>query len=92
MSHSGTSKLSGKELYKLAREFHNKDPNKAAKLYSRAANKGYSTAWRQLGSLHLQQGSKAKAISAYKKYLDLLPGAPDAEVIKRTVQRLGGTP
>ncbi|MEC9071573.1 MAG: FHA domain-containing protein, partial [Myxococcota bacterium] len=88
----GSSKLTGKELYKLAREFHNKDPDKAAKLYGQAAAKGHASSWRQLGTLHLQQGDKAKAISAYKKYLDLRPGAKDAEVIKKSVQRLGGTP
>ncbi len=82
---------SAKDLYKQARKLHNSSPKEAMKLYEQAAKRGYAKAYRQLGSLHIQQGSKPKAIAAYKKYLKLAPGAADAEVIKNTIIRLGGS-
>jgi pSer/pThr/pTyr-binding forkhead associated (FHA) protein/tetratricopeptide (TPR) repeat protein len=83
---------SAEDLYKRAREAHSSDPGEALKLYQQAAGKGYSRAWRQIGSLYTQRGDKASAITAYKKYLSLSPGAADAEVIRNTIIRLGGTP
>jgi pSer/pThr/pTyr-binding forkhead associated (FHA) protein/Tfp pilus assembly protein PilF len=80
------------DFYAEARKLHNSNPAEAMKLYEKAAAKGNAKAWRQLGSLHIQQGNKAKAIEAYTKYLKLAPGAPDAEVIRNTIIRLGGTP
>lgn len=83
---------SAEDLYKRAREVHSSDPGEALKLYQQAATKGYSRAWRQIGSLYTQRGDKTSAITAYKKYLSLSPGAADAEVIRNTIIRLGGTP
>ncbi|MEZ4265274.1 MAG: FHA domain-containing protein [Myxococcota bacterium] len=83
---------SAEDLYKRAREVHGSDPGEALKLYQQAATKGYSRAWRQIGSLYTQRGDKTSAITAYKKYLSLSPGAADAEVIRNTIIRLGGTP
>jgi pSer/pThr/pTyr-binding forkhead associated (FHA) protein/tetratricopeptide (TPR) repeat protein len=83
---------SAEDLYKRAREVHGSDAGEALKLYQQAATKGYSRAWRQIGSLYTQRGDKTSAITAYKKYLSLSPGAADAEVIRNTIIRLGGTP
>ncbi len=83
---------SAEAIYKRAREVHGSDPGEALKLYQQAATKGYSRAWRQIGSLYTQRGDKTNAITAYKKYLSLSPGAADAEVIRNTIIRLGGTP
>ncbi|MGM0575180.1 MAG: FHA domain-containing protein [Myxococcota bacterium] len=83
---------SGKELYREARRLQSKDPSEALSLYKQAASKGYVRAWRQMGSIYIQQGKQSAAIEAYKKYLSLSPGAADAEVIRNTIIRLGGQP
>lgn len=81
-----------KELYKAGRKLHNSNSAEALKLYKQAASKGYARAHRQMGSIHLRQGDTSRAIRAYKKYLNLSPGASDAVVIRDTIIRLGGSP
>ena len=88
----GDALMTAKDYYKAARKVHNSDPREALALYKKAASKGYARAWRQMGSLHLKNGDTTAAIKAYKKYLSLSPGASDAEVIRSTIVRLGGTP
>ena len=58
----------------------------------KAAKKGYARAWRQMGSLHMKNGNTAGAVKTYKMYLKLSPGAPDSEMIRNTIIRLGGSP
>ena len=82
---------SASDIYSQARKLHNSDPAAALDLYKQAAQRGHKTAWRQMGSLYLKQGNKSEAIAAYKKYLKYAPGARDAETIRDTVIRLGGT-
>jgi hypothetical protein len=36
------------------------------------------------------KGQNPQAAEAYRQYLQLSPGAPDAAVIQATIQRLGG--
>jgi pSer/pThr/pTyr-binding forkhead associated (FHA) protein/tetratricopeptide (TPR) repeat protein len=84
--------MTAKDYYTAARKVHNTDPSEALSLYKKAASKGYARAWRQMGSLHLKNGNTGSAIKSYKKYLNLSPGASDAEVIRNTIVRLGGSP
>ncbi len=88
---SGPS-MTAKDYYKAARKVHNSDPSEALSLYKKAAKKGYARAWRQMGSLHMKNGNTSGAIKAYKMYLKLSPGAPDSEMIRNTIIRLGGAP
>ena len=83
---------SGKDLYMEARALHNSDQQGALKLYQQAAGKGYSAAYKQIGSVQLALGNTGEAIKAYKRYLSLNPAARDADAIKDTITRLGGTP
>jgi predicted TPR repeat methyltransferase len=84
--------MTAKDYYTAARKVHNSDPSEALSLYKKAASKGYARAWRQMGSLHLKNGNTGSAIKSYKRYLNLSPGASDAEVIRNTIIRLGGAP
>lgn len=86
------STKSGRELYQDARAVHNSDPQAALKLYSESAKKGYSTAYRQIGILQTSLGNNGAAVTAYKRYLSLNPGARDSDVIRDAIVRLGGTP
>ena len=83
---------SGKDLYQDARAIHNSDPAGALKLYEQAAAKGYTNAYKQIGSVQTLLGNTPEAIKAYKKYLSLNPAARDADTIKEIIQRYGGTP
>jgi pSer/pThr/pTyr-binding forkhead associated (FHA) protein/tetratricopeptide (TPR) repeat protein len=90
---SGQEKpMSAKELYKAARKTFDSDPQQAIKLYKQAGQKGYAASWRQLGSLYAQQGNSPKAITFWKKYLTIKPGASDAETIRNAIRRHGGQP
>ena len=81
------------ELYKAARNLQRKgDKAGAVGLYKKAAAKGKSSAWRQLGSLYASEGKNGAAIKAWKRYLKLRPGAADSETIRDAISRLGGTP
>jgi pSer/pThr/pTyr-binding forkhead associated (FHA) protein/tetratricopeptide (TPR) repeat protein len=84
--------MTAKDYYTAARKVHNSDPSEALSLYKKAASKGYARAWRQMGSLHLKNGNTGAAVKSYKRYLNLSPGASDAEVIRNTIVRLGGAP
>ncbi|PKN59519.1 MAG: hypothetical protein CVU56_00400 [Deltaproteobacteria bacterium HGW-Deltaproteobacteria-14] len=83
---------SGKDLYMEARALHNSDQQGALKLYQQAASKGYTSAYKQIGSVQLALGNTGEAVKAYKRYLSLNPAARDADAIKDTITRLGGTP
>lgn len=82
----------GEELYKEARSLHHADPAGALKLYEQAVGKGYAVAFKMIGSIKIQKGDNAGAISAYKSYLKFVPTAPDADTVKDIIVRLGGTP
>lgn len=82
----------GDELYKEARAVHNTDPAAALKLYEQAAAKGYAQAHKMIASLKIQKGDNAGAIGSYKKYLQLVPTAKDADTVRDIIVKLGGTP
>jgi hypothetical protein len=44
--------------------------------------------WKMLGETYEKKHEYSKAVDAYNKYLSLLPHAPDAEKIKKTVSEL----
>ena len=84
---------SAKDIYKAAGQAKKAgNLGEALSLYTKAAGKGYSHAWRQMGSIYAQQGKNGDAVKAWKKYLTISPGAKDAEVIRNAIQRYGGTP
>jgi hypothetical protein len=80
------------QLYKDARALHNTDPGAALKLYEQAAAKGYAAAHKMIASIKIQKGDNAGAIASYKKYLQLVPSAKDADTVRDLVIKLGGTP
>lgn len=82
----------GEELYKDARAMHHADPAGALKLYEQAAAKGYPVAYKMIGSVKIQRGDNAGALSAYKQYLKLVPGAKDGDNVRDIIIQLGGTP
>lgn len=84
---------SGEELYKEARGLHAaKDLAGALKLYEQAAAKGYATSHKMIGSVKIERGDVPGAIAAYKRYLQLVPSARDADTVRDIIIRLGGTP
>ncbi|PIE17193.1 MAG: hypothetical protein CSA66_06470 [Proteobacteria bacterium] len=83
---------SAKDLYKEARSVHNSNPQAALKLYTKAAKKGFSKAYKQIGSVQIKLGNTGEAVKAYKRYLSLNPGARDADTVRDIIIRLGGTP
>jgi Flp pilus assembly protein TadD len=56
---------------------------------SLAGNPNYAPTWRGLGLVFEKLGEKDQARAAYKRYLQLAPGAGDAEQIKGRLERLG---
>ncbi len=56
---------------------------------SLAANPNYGPTWRGLGLVFEKMGEKDQARAAYKRYLQLAPGAGDAEQIRGRLERLG---
>src|SRR5499426_2085058 len=62
----------------------------AEKLYRRATElePNYAPAWRGLGELYEKQSQAQQSIEAYRKYLELQPGAMDRLMILRRVKAL----
>ncbi|HUS29143.1 MAG TPA: protein kinase [Kofleriaceae bacterium] len=56
---------------------------------SLAANPNYAPTWRGLGLVFEKMGETQQARAAYKRYLQLAPGANDSEQIKGRLERLG---
>jgi tetratricopeptide (TPR) repeat protein len=56
---------------------------------SLAGNPNYPPTWRGLGLVFEKLGEKDQARAAFKRYLQLAPGAGDAEQIKSRMERLG---
>jgi len=73
----------GKELQKA-------NCAEAEKLYRRAIElePNYALAWRGLGELYEKQSQAQQSIEAYRKYLELQPGAMDRLMILRRVKAL----
>ena len=46
------------------------------------ASPGYAPPWRVIGLIYEKSGDRAGARSAFEKYLQLAPGAPDAPSIR----------
>jgi len=83
---------SADDLYKEARALHNVDEAAALKLYEQAAAKGHASSNKQIASLKIKKGDRAGAIAAYKKYLQMVPTAKDADNVREVIIQLGGTP
>jgi tetratricopeptide (TPR) repeat protein len=49
---------------------------------------GYVAGYRGLGLAYAQQGNRDAALNALRLYLRTVPGARDAELIKRRIERL----
>ena len=56
---------------------------------SLASNPSYAPTWRGLGLVFEKMGEKDQARSAFKRYLQLAPGAGDADQIRNRMERLG---
>ncbi len=56
---------------------------------SLAANPNYAPTWRGLGLVFEKMGEKDQAKAAYRRYLQLVPNAGDAEIIRGRLERLG---
>jgi hypothetical protein len=56
---------------------------------SLTSNPTYPATWRGLGLVYEKLGQKAQAKSAFRRYLQLSPQAPDAEQIRSRMERLG---
>jgi hypothetical protein len=56
---------------------------------SLSANPNYPPTWRGLGLVFEKMGERDQARAAYKRYLQLAPGAGDAEQIRGRLDRLG---
>ncbi|MFT3696901.1 MAG: protein kinase [Kofleriaceae bacterium] len=56
---------------------------------SLASNPGYPPTWRGLGLVFEKMGEKDQARAAFKRYLQLAPGAGDADTIRNRMERLG---
>ncbi len=82
----------GAEIYQEARALHHQDPVAALKLYEQAVGKGYTVAYKMIGSIKIQRGDNPGALAAYKSYLKNVPEAKDADTVKDIIGRLGGTP
>jgi serine/threonine-protein kinase len=78
-------------LYKTGLQaFVHGDTKTALASFKRAqqANPGYAPTWRGLGMVHERLGDKASAKSAFQRYLQLAPGAGDADQIKARLDQL----
>jgi predicted Zn-dependent protease len=66
------------------------DARRAQERYARAVelDPAYADPWRQMGFLYFQQNDRARARTAFEKYIELKPGAPDAERIKEYLGEL----
>ncbi|MEW5851694.1 MAG: zinc-ribbon domain-containing protein [Myxococcota bacterium] len=53
-------------------------------------NSRYAEAHLGLGEVHKFRGDKQNAIKHYKRYLDILPNGPDADVARNAMAALGG--
>jgi Flp pilus assembly protein TadD len=64
----------------------------AQSLLNRAvkAEDGNPEIYKEQGALFEAQGSRAEAVVAYKKYLDLSPNAIDRALIDARIRNLGG--
>jgi len=83
---------SAEDLYREARALHNTDAGAALRLYEQAAAKGYASAHKMIASIKIQRGDNSGAVASYKKYLQLVPGAKDADTVRDIIIKLGGTP
>ncbi|HEU0034281.1 MAG TPA: tetratricopeptide repeat protein [Kofleriaceae bacterium] len=54
-----------------------------------ATDPGYAPTWRGIGLVYEKLGKKSQAKTAFKRYLQLSPGAGDADNIRDRLERLG---
>lgn len=56
---------------------------------SLASSPNFAATWRGLGLVYEKLGNRSQARSAYRRYLQLAPTAPDGEQIRDRMERLG---
>jgi hypothetical protein len=56
---------------------------------SLASSPGFAPTWRGLGLVYEKLGNRSQARSAFRRYLQLSPGASDADQIRERLERLG---
>jgi serine/threonine protein kinase len=73
-----------------AQAFVKGDNKTALATFRRAqqANPAYAPTWRGLGMVYERLGDKSSAKSAFSRYLQLAPSAPDADVIRDRLKKL----
>jgi serine/threonine-protein kinase len=73
-----------------AQAFVKGDNKTALATFRRAqqANPGYAPTWRGLGMVYERLGDKSSAKAAFLRYLQLAPGASDADVIRDRIKKL----
>ena len=54
-----------------------------------ASNPGYAPTWRGIGLVYEKLGRKSQAVTAFKRYLELSPGAGDGDQIRNRLEKLG---
>jgi serine/threonine protein kinase len=86
------SSMSGLDLYKLALKAKMKgNIEEFQKLAQLSTDKGFTVAHKALGMNYQTKADYKKAAHHFRKYLELAPNAPDAEVVKRLVEQLDPT-
>ena len=83
-----------KVLYEEGRDAKRNGNNSLAivKFKESLQAKKTAKATKMLGILYAVQGDKTSAVKYYKSYLQLAPGAKDAETVRTVIKRLGGNP
>ncbi|HTR50720.1 MAG TPA: tetratricopeptide repeat protein, partial [Kofleriaceae bacterium] len=87
-----STKVDGETAYRIGlQQFARGDTSGAlASLRtSLASNPNYPPTWRGLGLVFEKLGERDQARAAFKRYLQLAPGAPDGEQIRGRLERLG---
>jgi regulator of sirC expression with transglutaminase-like and TPR domain len=56
---------------------------------SLSSNPTFAPTWRGLGVVYEKLGNKGQARAAFKRYLQLAPGAGDADQIRDRIDQLG---
>jgi serine/threonine protein kinase len=80
---------SARRFYKAGKELMVRNKlKKAIKAFDKAIRKypGYASAYKALGTCHMQLGNIRQAKKNYRKYLEKAPDAPDAADIKELIE------
>ena len=76
-------------LARAQRLSHNFDVALTMLRMAAGTESGNPDLYKERGAVYEMKNQNAEAVEAYKEYLQLSPGAPDAKLIQATIQRLG---